>query len=405
MATNFTQTQAIDETALRNEDFQTLYGLLNDQQAHKVDLVTPAAALRAEDGMITITGAEPLITADGVLTVDGPYRPTSVMLDGIAGKLGIPSGYLKRLHQGRRDLFDQNVNGWLHGRAPVPGQPAHPGTVVRGDDRSFLVRTFHHSTGEGPGVARAFLSDKYKTIDNLDVLTATLAGVQDAGVEIDIRGCDLTDSRMYVRVHAEGVKAHAPQLLKGYRSPFTGATGDENPIVFAGFLVSNSEVGAGRFTITPQLVVEVCSNGLTITSDIKGMRHAGGQMDEGLIDWSDDTRAKELAVIQAKARDAVKTFLDVDYVQHTIAALEETASTPITKAADTVVRSVGKSLSFSEERTAGVLEYFIRGGQHTAGGVMQAVTAYAQIIPDADAAAEVESQGVRAMELAAAATK
>ena len=39
------------------------------------------------------------------------------------------------------------------------------------------------------------------------------------------------------------------------------------PIVFAGFVISNSETGGGAFSVTPRLVVKVCNNGLTITAD------------------------------------------------------------------------------------------------------------------------------------------
>ena len=59
----------------------------------------------------------------------------------------------------------------------------------------------------------------------------------------------------------------APALLAGYRTPFTGAAGADNPVVFAGFVITNSETGCGAFTLTPRLVVQVCRNGMTITRD------------------------------------------------------------------------------------------------------------------------------------------
>ena len=75
---------------------------------------------------------------------------------------------------------------------------------------------------------------------------------------------------MYVRVVCEQVRALAPALLAGYRSPFTGASGADNPVIFAGFVISNSETACGAFTLTPRLVVQVCRNGLTITRDPRG---------------------------------------------------------------------------------------------------------------------------------------
>src|SRR6266702_4316965 len=84
---------------------------------------------------------------------------------------------------------------------------------------------------------RAFLSDGYKIIDNLDVLLAALDGVRQSGFPGRVAGCDLTERRMYVRVVCEQVAVLAPLLLAGYRSPFTGAAGADNPVVFAGFVI------------------------------------------------------------------------------------------------------------------------------------------------------------------------
>ena len=53
--------------------------------------------------------------------------------------------------------------------------------------------------------------------------------------------------------------------------------------MFAGFVFSNSEVGAGALTLAPQLIVQVCDNGLTINRDIRREIHRGGQLADGLI--------------------------------------------------------------------------------------------------------------------------
>ena len=75
---------------------------------------------------------------------------------------------------------------------------------------------------------------------------------------------------MYVRAVCEEVAVLAPALLAGYRSPFTGAAGADNPVVFAGFVITNSETGVRRVHVTPRLVVQVCRNGMTITRDAIG---------------------------------------------------------------------------------------------------------------------------------------
>ena len=240
-------------------------------------------------------------------------------------------------------------------------------------------------------------------MDNLDALMAALDGVRQAGVHVDIDGCDLSERNMYVRVIAPEVKALAPILLDGYRSPFSGASGTENPTVFAGFQISNSEVGGGAFSITPRLVIQVCNNGLTVTKDAMRAVHLGARQDEGTIRWTEDTQRKELAVVTAKARDAVTTFLDVDYMRRVIERAEEEADVKV-KHPD-VVKDVTKALKIDEVTTDLILEHFLTAGDSTSAGVMGAFTSAAQMVPDAEKAANLESLALSALSETARAVK
>lgn len=65
------------------------------------------------------------------------------------------------------------------------------------------------------------------------------------------------------------------------------------------------------------------------------------------------------------------------------------------------VRHVAKTLRFDQDAADGILSHFIKGGQTTAGGVMQAVTSFAQTLDDGDAAAEMEAAALDALALAA----
>lgn len=386
-------------TDARNATLSDLAALLQDQHARKIDVVAPATAIRAKGGLIIVSGTEPTLTDSGVTMTAGTYRPTADFDGHVAEKLGIPLAYVRRMRNERPDLYDANVNGLLHGRSRKNADGTNE-VIFDADSRAFMFRGFRDDDGN-PGVARALLSDRFGGADHLDALTAVLAGVRSSGVEVEIDGCDLTDRRMYVKISAPAVAVLAPDLLKGYRSPYSGAVGDENPTVFAGFIVSNSETGGGAFSITPRMIVRVCTNGLTITKDAMRAVHLGGKLEEGVVRWSDDTERKNLDVITAKARDAVATFLDIDYVRTTINALERKAGVEVKNAAD-VVEHVAKRLAFSQAETALILDHFIRGGQLTAGGIMQAVTSAAQEITDADAAYELEAKGVEAMMVAAA---
>ena len=366
----------------RNASVEDLVAMLREQQARKVDVVASASAIRAENGLIVLDQTTPVLTEDGVTMTAGAYRPTEVCDAGIAEKLGIPTAYLRRMRASRPGLFDANVNGWL-----------------AGDPRSFFVRCMRGEDG-GTGVARAWLSDGYKTIDHLDTLMAVFDGIRAAGHPVVIDSCDLTERRMYVRVRCEAVQVLAPALLAGYTSPFTGAKGADNPVVFAGFAVANSETGCGACTITPRLVAQVCGNGMTITRDVVRAVHLGERMEEG-IRWSGETQDRQLALVTAKARDAVAAFLTPGYAEEVVRDLERKADHPVRDAARAIEVISGR-LRYTEAQQAEILDHFIKGGDLTAGGIMHAVTSAAQVQADGDTAWDLENSALEALSLAAA---
>ncbi|MFE9812451.1 DUF932 domain-containing protein [Streptomyces sp. NPDC005548] len=373
----------------RNADLRDLVVILEDHKRRKQDVVVSASALSFHDGNVQVEGMERQITEDGVTDVDGTYRPTAVADEGIADKLKIPTSYLRRMRAENVPLLDENVNAWLR------QQP----------DRRFMLRTFRgdHTPGTAPaeGVARALMSDSYKVMDNFDILLAALEGVQKSGHPTKVIGCDLTDRRMYVRVESEAVAVMAPELLSGYHSPFDGRSGDQLPLVSAGFVITNSEVGSGAWSVTPRAVMQVCTNGLTIPMDVMRAVHVGAKHDEGVVSWSEDTQKKELEVITAKTADAVRTFLSREYIEAKLREIEAAAGRPVTEPTKTI-EHVTKTLKISNEAKETILAHFVRGGQMTAGGVMQAVTSTAQTLADADQAAALEALALPALTAAAA---
>ena len=383
----------------RNANLTDLLTLLQEQHTRKVDVVAPATAIRSVEGVLHVQGAEQILSEEGVTTADGRYVPTAVCDEGLAAKLDVPVSYLKRLREDRPDLYDANVNGWLHGRKakqrPIP-MPAGEGPMfetvregVPADARSFLIRAFR-GDDDGTGIARAFLSDRYAPIDNLDVLVSALDGIRDAGVEVNIDGGDLTERRMVVRVSCPQVTALAPVLLHGYRSPFTGESGSDNPTVWAGFQISNSEVGGGAFTITPRLVVQVCRNGMTITKDALQKVHLGGRLDAGVVRWGQDTQEAAVTLVKRQTRDAVTTFLSPEYLASAVTALEAKAGEEVHTHDE--VKVLTKAAKFTDAEVEGILGYFTQGGQMTRAGVANAVTAYAQTVEDGEQAYTLEAR-------------
>lgn len=395
-------------TQARNATLDELVPILNAQREAKLDAVVPAQAIRSEGGIIKVAG----LGFAGPVGDAGAFRPTDIADSHVADKLGIPTAYLRRLRTSRPDLYDANVNGWIH------GQTEGDEVINAPDGRKFFLRAFRPADPWGEGIFRALLSDSYKPMDNLDVIVAALSGVRDSGTPIEVVQANLSESRMRLRVAAPGITALAPTLLDHYRSPNGGWTVDrareaaareghgyepgKEPVVFAGFDISNSETGGGAFVLTPVLTVQMCRNGLVFTQNALRSVHLGAKMAEGQIRWAEATQQKNVELVQAMAKDAVSTFLDAEYIRDLLAPVEQAAATALTNPAETV-KVVSQQMKFSDEVTEGVLGHFIKGGQVTAGGILNAVTSFAQEVDDPDLANELEAGALKALEVAVAA--
>jgi hypothetical protein len=455
--TNPTPTGVAHVPTARNATLGDLLAILNEQQARTIDLVVPASKMRFQDGMLTVTGQDLILEDDGFTDPNGAYWPTQIFDDQVADRLDIGTAYLRRLRHGkvdkrerttavpRLDLWDANVNGLLQGRKPKVTTVAGPldadGTgfrvlreAVPADSRSFFLRLLRPDNGVG--VARAMLSSRFARMDNVDGLMAMLQGITDAGVDpgsLRIYG-DLSETRMFVHVAAPQILAAAPALLEGYRSPFDSESergkrtghalsveerielgrqfrerghGDGNhngfyqpgsePLVHAGFLLSNSEVGSGRWQIVPEITVLQCSNGLTMTKDGFARQHVGARLEEGRVEWSADTQGKELALVTAQTRDVVKAVLSAEYLETKVAELERRADGVVAEPEKTI-EVVAKKFQFSNEEREGILRHFLLGGQLTSGGVMNAVTSYSQTVNNPDTAHDLNAKAIEAME-------
>ncbi|WP_199512207.1 DUF932 domain-containing protein [Nucisporomicrobium flavum] len=365
----------------------TLIATLRDQHTRSVDVIAGAATLHADNGNLIIPRTAPLLTTTGVDLATGTFKLSDVALGGVGAKLSVPVDYLRRMGRENIPALDFNINTWLER-----------------DDRRFLVRCLRRSTGSSVGTARAFLSDRYLRIDNLDVLMAAIKGIEKAGVAVNIASCDLTDRRMYVRFVSPEVQVMAPELLRNYRSPFDGRRGSDLPVISGGFLLKNSETGYGRYSLAPWLRIEVCSNGQTVERGTVGRTHLGARItdDDGIVDPSAETMKALLQLITSQTVDTIRNYLNVDFVARAVADLERAAGVTVRKP-EATIKVVSQQLHYTQDQQDAILAHFIAGADLSAGGIMQAVTSVARSIDDADAAYRMETTASKALRLAAAA--
>lgn len=437
----------------RNASYPDILALLQTLQSRRVDVVVPAEKMRFHDGMLQISGQEAVADETGVTDPNGTYWPTAVFDSQLAERLDIPIGYLRRLRNGRTnaegkeltyprlDIYDMTANGLLHGRRQLvrprlDGESEVLRSAVPHDPRSFTARLLSGVEGE-PGIARSLLSNRYAPLENIDGLAAVLDGVAQAGVDpagLRITG-DLSETRMYIKISAPGILAAAPGLLDGYRSPF-GDNGNDTrkqgagyslaeriemgrawregngrgqghqmyapgsePLVHAGLLFTNSEVGYGRWSIRPYITVLACTNGLCIVKDGFARAHVGSRQEDGVVRWSMETQSAELRLVAAQTTDVIRAVMSVDWLEKTLADLEAKAGRVI-EHPDRAIEVVSRRLAFTDAEREGIFRHFLVAGQMTSGGVLNAVTSYSQVIDDPDRSHEVNDRAIEAMEIA-----
>jgi hypothetical protein len=405
------------DTQLRAANLEDLVGLLRKQKDVAFDVVVPAHDLRYENGRLHIKDAATKFDAEGVSLVDAVLDPTPIFEDGVADRLKLPREYLRRIREEKTVLAHPIYSGVVD----IPLLDANVNAHLQSFPASkrFLIRAFRTDNPDEIGIARSIHSNRFGLIDNLDVTLASLKGIADAGLDpstLNIRG-DLSERKFRLVVVAPEITALAPVLLANYRNPFgehgrrgrvdeghgfvADATGERLPIVEAGFCITNSETGGGAYWRYPYVTVRTCGNGAVYKVDGLSNRHAGSTLDDGVIEWGDDTRRNALEAIVLQTRDAVKTWLTPEYVAKVVAEVEETCGIPIEDVPATLER-VAKAHLFTESEQATILDLFIKGGDVTAGGVFQAVTAAAQVIDNPDRAAELEECAFDVLATAAA---
>jgi hypothetical protein len=371
----------------RHLDIQELVNELKAESLKKKDFVIPSQYLSVENGKLTISGGSgdpesllKLLYESGIGYMNNEFKK-AISLDimpvahsQIAEKLNIPKKYYDRISQ-YPELLDANVTFWL-----------------KKEKGNYFLRTFIDSE-EQQGVLRAVLSDRFNTIDNFDVLMASLEAIKDSGIPLNIEDCDITDKRFYVRFVAPEIEVHAPELLKSYNVPGdkgnSGRTG-----IMSGFVISNSEVGHGQFSISPRCLILACKNGMIFKDDAFSKVHLGSRMESyKAIQWSENTKKKNYELIMAQVKDAVKLFISADYLGNKIKQLEDVGNEPISHPIE-AIKNACNAYGLSEEKEKSILSYFMTGGQNTAFGLAQAFTFYAHKSSDADEQFELEAAGV-----------
>ena len=332
----------------------TLAATLLRQAQLKRDYLVDTRALRFEAGAggeskITLMAEEP----EAFLVNDFTHRQ-------IADRLGIPARYFDMMREKNPELLGTNVNSWF---------------AAKPEKR--LLRTLD-------GTARAFLSDRYRRMDNAEVAEAVLPIISELP-EAEVISCELTQTKMYIKV-------------VNRRLQLDVRPGDT---VQAGFVLSNSEVGAGSVRVEPLVFRLVCSNGLIVPDYGQKRYHVGRALEaeESQAIYRDETLAADDAAFLMKVQDTVRLAVDQAKFAHLVNRLRDAAGEPLSGNPVSAVELMANRHALTQDESGGVLRHLVTGGDFSRYGLLNAVTRTSQEVADYDRATELERLGGKIMTL------
>lgn len=273
----------------------------------------------------------------------------------IGQHLNIPAKYYDKMRSEYPELLAANVNAWF---TKTPSRR--------------MLRTLD-------GRARAFLSDRYRRIDNYDIARTVLpiiGEMKDATVE----SCELTESRMYLKVVNPRITA---EVKKG-------------DIVQAGIVITNSETGQGAVSVQPLIYRLVCSNGMIASDSGQRRYHIGRGYDTGddYEIYRDETIEADDRAFLMKVEDTVRQAVDQTKFNRLVDKMREADEAKITSTdIPGVVELASKEFGLTKEESNGVLTHLIKGGELSLLGLANAVTRHSQDVQSYDRATELEALG------------
>jgi len=306
-------------------------------------------------------------------------RSAQVMLDGINGqpfpindtahgqlaqRLAIPKAYYDRMKSEAPALLTNNVNHWFQ------TQP---------DKR--MVRTLD-------GRVRAFLSDRYRTLDNFDLLQAALPVLAD--MKVEFMSCEVTDRHMYLKIIFPDMVADVP-----------GSALKAGDTVRGGLCLSNSEIGFSSLRAEPFIDRLVCTNGLISTFAMRKYHVGRGYEGESNVQeiLRDETKEALDKGFWMKVQDVIRTAVTRDLFEKQVARFAEATQVKIEADPIQVVENVRKVFALSEGQAGGVLQHLLREGDLSKWGLVNAVTRTAEDQGDYEDATGLERLGGKIVEL------
>jgi hypothetical protein len=277
---------------------------------------------------------------------------------------GVPKPYGDRMRTACPALLKQNLETWFQ---------------LKGDRR--MIRTLDES-------ARAFLSDRFRPLDNYDLMSAIIQPLVDAGAHV--ASCEVTENKLYIKATTDLIKF---EIKKG-------------DVVQAGIVISNSEVGMGRISVNPYTVRLICLNGAVHESFGSRRTHVGGRSLIGGNDneipeeWlRDETRAADDKAIFMKMADVVRSTFDASKFEIIASKMADSTTRKIDGDLTKVVEVTSKRLVLNEAEQSAMLRHLIESADLSQWGLGNSITRLSADVPDYNRASDLERLGGSIIEM------
>ena len=250
--------------------------------------------------------------------------------DQIAQKAEIATPTARRLQQNYPREMDNLINA-----------------IWQKENSKRMIRTFENSHSHSPfnydrhtGTARAFLSDKFKTFDNSDLLESALPTLGESDACWKIVNFANTDKKLYIRLKSEVIQADA-------------GVGD---IMAHGIGISNSETGSGSVAVFGIAWTLACLNGMQ-TENVTRKAHITSARDGD--NWNvltDETKQADNYSLKLQLRDIVSSYASRDAFDENIEKMKRAKEDVVNVPMNESVENLGKVLTLSKKETSNVLE-------------------------------------------------
>ncbi len=293
----------------------------------------------------------------------------------LADHLGVPRKYYERMRIEQPALLATNLNTWL----------------ASNRDERRMVRTLD-------GRMRAFLSPKYRPLDNFDLGNTVLPVL--LAERAEIVSAAITETRMYIKAILPRLSDELPEgLAHGVGHNFM-----DRGRVAAAVTISNSEVGDGTLSVIPSVFTFRCTNLAQIAAAAMKKFHVGRGHDalDSYEVFRDETRQADDHAFWLKVQDVARSAFDETKFRAAIERMKAATETPIVSGdlPKVVEVAVGR-LGLADGLSGSILTQLARSGDLTQWGLSSAITRVANDHADYEGATELERVGGRVIDLPA----